>query len=239
MHIDRQYLHTFCNDLWVHSAHVLTVSGCPKACESEARSDNLTGSVLSEPVSHEELQKEIEAAAAEAAAAEQPDAAAEQQGCASSRPAEDQAQVERSLQRSQELGLTDLARQNAQRALSAEGAAAQDIEVQLGVLLYSFFTCFSATQQNCWQVVCFCQECCRCLQSQAALEAHDLGEFAAGAHCSLPGVFPHLECLQLLDICVVAGWSIYEVKCHAWTSPSFPLPASSSHLQHMNGCTGR
>lgn len=173
----------------MHSAHVLTVSGCPKACESEARSDNLTGSVLSEPVSHEELQKEIEAAAAEAAAAEQPDAAAEQQGGASSRPAEDQAQVERSLQRSQELGLTDLARQNAQRALSAEGAAAQDIEVQLSILLCLFFTCFSATQQNCWQVVCFCQECCRCLQSQvlAALEAHDLGGFAAGAQRSLPG----------------------------------------------------
>lgn len=90
---------------------------------------------VSEPVSHEELQREIEAAAAEAAAAEQPDAAAELQGCASSRPAEDQSQVERSLQRSQELGLTDLARQRAQQALSAEGAAAQDIEVQLGAFL--------------------------------------------------------------------------------------------------------
>ena len=90
--------------------------------------------VLPEPVSHEELQREIEAAAAEAAQEDQATAgaaAAEQQGCASSTPADDQTQVVRSLRRSQELGLTDLARQNAQRALTAEGAAAQELEVHL------------------------------------------------------------------------------------------------------------
>ena len=106
----------------------------------------LTGSVLPEPVSHEELQKEIEAAA------EKQDAVSEQQDCASSRPAEDQSQVERSLQRSQELGLTDLARQKAQQALSAEGTAAQDIEVQLGAPVYKY-TCFSLDTATCCQMV--------------------------------------------------------------------------------------
>ncbi|KAK9838003.1 hypothetical protein WJX74_009416 [Apatococcus lobatus] len=85
-----------------------------------------------EPVSHEELQQEIEAAAAEAARELQAAAAAaepEQHGCAASVPAEDQTHVQRSLQRSQELGLTQLARQNAQQVLTAEGAAAQELEV--------------------------------------------------------------------------------------------------------------
>ncbi len=89
--------------------------------------------VRTDPVSHEELQREIEAAAAAEAASSASgqctSASSQQEGCASNPAAEDQSQVAESLQRSQELGLTNLARQNAQRALTAEGAAAQEIEV--------------------------------------------------------------------------------------------------------------